>query len=640
MRKSFILFIMVALCAACAKDNNQAGLDEQSKGETVTVLTANVNNFSSLDDTKTSLVINGNTPVLSWELRDQLGFVPAVVEVGNATQCMFYIANAEDDEGIEFRANGWGLLKNRKYYSYYPYNADSKYNSVPLDYTGQRQSASGSTDHLAAKDYLHSSGTVPESGRFELNYSHIGCIGRFTLRIKDGTGYTFSSMELSAAEDVMVSGAMFNPSSDTHTEYTSKTMTNYLSIALGTSGIACPASGELVVFMMMNPANWQGKTINVVLNGNNGGDDVQFKGTITPKSNQAAGKYYAYSADVKQKGVGPEPPAGYTNLSENECANCYIVSAPGKYCFRADIAGCDESQKLTGIVRAAPIWNSINSASVAGDIIKGGSDVFYDSESGFICFETYDPLKPGSALIAALVDNGGHGDDVDGYTVWSWHIWCVSGGVGDNDYGDGIKLMDRNLGALNNTPGSDGSFGLMYQWGRKEPFTGRDANGNAVITTAGTSQMPLYNTGKVAATTKDWAVQNPYYYVSSATGHWEYNNATDLWGSTKTMYDPCPPGYRVPDLSALQRINAISGGNSGWYLGHGTASYFWPQAGYRPEGNGTSLVGNGAQYWSNVIEDYTGGKVGKCIDFNGGTLNTNSISYAASAHAVRCQKIQ
>ena len=627
------------LFAACAKDHNQTYSTEQHSGETIEVLTATVNEFNLENGTKSSLVLNGSTPVLAWDLRDQLGFLPANVPTGNATQCMFYIAESGNDAGTEFRANGWGLLKNKKYYSYYPYNAESKYDSVPLDYTGQRQSASGSTAHLAAKDYLHSYAVVPAEGKFELNYSHIGCIGRFTLRIKNGAGYTFTSMELSSAEPVMVSGGLFNPSSDSHTSYTRKDMTDCLSIALGENGIACPADGELVVFMMMNPANWQGKTINVKLNGNNGGEDVQFKGTITPKTNQAAGKYYAYSADVKQQGVGPEPPAGYTNLSENGAANCYIVSEAGKYCFRADIAGCDESAKLTGIVRAAMIWSSVNNASMAGDVLKGGNDIFYDSESGYICFETLSTFKQGNALIAALVDNGGHGDDVDGWTVWSWHIWCVSGGVADNDYGDGIKLMDRNIGALNNTPGSDGSFGMMYQWGRKEPFTGRDANGSPVITTAGNAQIPLYTTSRSAGTTKDWAVRNPYYYVCATTGHWEANDDLTLWGSTKTKYDPCPPGYRVPDMSALQRINAISGGTSGWYLGNGTASYFWPQAGYRPEGSGGALYGNGAQYWSNGIESFTGGYVGKCIDFNGGYLQFN-ISYAASAHAVRCQKIQ
>lgn len=33
-------------------------------------------------------------------------------------------------------------------------------------------------------------------------------------------------------------------------------------------------------------------------------------------------------------------------------------------------------------------------------------------------------------------------------------------------------MMDRNLGATSATPDEPGSFGLMYQWGRKDPFCG------------------------------------------------------------------------------------------------------------------------------------------------------------------------
>lgn len=30
--------------------------------------------------------------------------------------------------------------------------------------------------------------------------------------------------------------------------------------------------------------------------------------------------------------------------------------------------------------------------------------------------------------------------------------------------------MDRNLGAVSATPGDAGAIGLLYQWGRKDPF--------------------------------------------------------------------------------------------------------------------------------------------------------------------------
>ena len=37
-------------------------------------------------------------------------------------------------------------------------------------------------------------------------------------------------------------------------------------------------------------------------------------------------------------------------------------------------------------------------------------------------------------------------------------------------------MMDRNLGATSATPGNVGSLGLLYQWGRKDPFLGSSSD--------------------------------------------------------------------------------------------------------------------------------------------------------------------
>ncbi|MCC8143462.1 MAG: hypothetical protein LIO97_05900 [Tannerellaceae bacterium] len=46
--------------------------------------------------------------------------------------------------------------------------------------------------------------------------------------------------------------------------------------------------------------------------------------------------------------------------------------------------------------------------------------------------------------------------------------------------------MDRNLGALSSTPGNGLALGLMYQWGRKDPYPGLN---NPPATTV----TPIYN---------------------------------------------------------------------------------------------------------------------------------------------------
>lgn len=67
--------------------------------------------------------------------------------------------------------------------------------------------------------------------------------------------------------------------------------------------------------------------------------------------------------------------------------------------------------------------------------------------------------------------------DVKGVKVlWSWHIWFTEQPA-EQKYENSIKqyagtLMDRNLGATSGTLGKVEFLGLLYQWGRKDPFPG------------------------------------------------------------------------------------------------------------------------------------------------------------------------
>ena len=104
------------------------------------------------------------------------------------------------------------------------------------------------------------------------------------------------------------------------------------------------------------------------------------------------------------------------------------------------------------------------------------------AEEGSIAVSTAD--KVGNAVI---------GIRIGGEIRWSWHIWVtrydpnaelVAFGkiyTWDNN-GDGVTdytFMDRNLGAvinkalIENTPADSlAACGLLYQWGRKDPFPG------------------------------------------------------------------------------------------------------------------------------------------------------------------------
>ena len=237
-----------------------------------------------------------------------------------------------------------------------------------------------------------------------------------------------------------------------------------------------------------------------------------------------------------------EPTGSATDLSETASANSYIVTKAGNYMFKAVKGNSDES--VGAVAKAEVLWETDNTATApeVGAIIAT-----VDFAEGYVAFSTPETLKPGNALIAVK--------DASDAILWSWHIWipATEVKVWDSEALCGAKMMDRNLGALVDTGASGDvdplSIGLYYQWGRKDPFPGatefvKSPAGAAVAGTAWTYHKELITT--------DYSVAHPTEYASVPevdAGVWNAGDPQDLWNTEdnkKTVYDPCPPGYRVP----------------------------------------------------------------------------------------------
>ena len=79
--------------------------------------------------------------------------------------------------------------------------------------------------------------------------------------------------------------------------------------------------------------------------------------------------------------------------------------------------------------------------------------------------------QPGNAVVA--IYDMEDADAEDATILWSYHIWVTDVAdqpFGVNSKGNSYTVMDRNLGAVSATPGDAGAIGLLYQWGRKDPF--------------------------------------------------------------------------------------------------------------------------------------------------------------------------
>lgn len=312
------------------------------------------------------------------------------------------------------------------------------------------------------------------------------------------------------------------------------------------------------------------------------------------------------------------------------------------------------------------IWKDVD--------IKGEIDLISLTASGskgvgpdsFIEFELrFDPSEPfGNAVIGIKMADEKYNPKSD--YLWSWHIWIsdYDGQLQDISGGRGILLMDRNLGAKNNTIGDPGSMGLLYQWGRKDPFvSGSDkfwlnggTNAYRATTLAGSwsSRVVPYTKGG----TLEYAVNNPTTFIKSQDGEKNnFNNSewqqesyggslSTLWqNGKKTIFDPCPKGFKVARRYAFASLNKDNFtlfpddenpkgrlyGNDVWF----------PFNGVRSSSTGKlSGVRTLLYVWTSTSSYATNKGVathwGRSLHFKATDLSTDLRVKRAAASAVRC----
>lgn len=322
-------------------------------------------------------------------------------------------------------------------------------------------------------------------------------------------------------------------------------------------------------------------------------------------------------------GIGPEMLYG---------PNCYIV-APGQVSEEIPIAKAylvsESRSDLTDLNRSDNVyvevlWQDTQNLIDKVELVDGDKGIYSKFKV------TTKGSAEGNALVALHV--GPNGNDSDPI-VWSWHIWVTAynpdGGGAIYAYNNSEKdyvFMDRNIGALNTTPTDPNSMGMMYQWGRKDPFTPAAGNwtdnfrplyshpGNALLdevdevlgngNTQPSGSGIKHEVPPSGLSNLGLSIQNPmtYYYGTYIKDDHDYifdwfsgdNTGTvkdnELWGTAaqKSPFDPCPAGWRVPDYSATK---------SPWYPYVDPSSWNWDGTeGLSPVGsNGYNLIGTASR---------------------------------------------
>lgn len=196
-------------------------------------------------------------------------------------------------------------------------------------------------------------------------------------------------------------------------------------------------------------------------------------------------------------------------------------------------------------------------------------------------------IQSGNALVAVK-----HGEK----TLWSWHLWFVP----EKEYGGTAAYNGRNIaeyplgytpyeyGPKNTSPrkaklifrqnrtGVTSTFTVeqklvtehlfymtYYQHGRKDPFSGDVVQAQKSKIKADTKSEPLA-----------YGIQHPNTLINEYISNWCDSTYFNLWSANfsildkhqklndnvKTIYDPCPVGYKVPPVNTFIGMDKKGGG--------------------------------------------------------------------------------
>lgn len=369
---------------------------------------------------------------------------------------------------------------------------------------------------------------------------------------------------------------------------------------------------------------WAERAVGLTMTGAPNGWDVKYDfaaGTIwvtSPAADNdsadASGtiSFYVYSSTSNAALFEVFVSTIYPQSLADQRANCYLLTEAKKsYCFPVKFRG--ESDQPIDVERVELLWQD------RSNLISYIEMMDQEQVSFFVEADSKGKLQPGNALL------GGY--DQAGNLLWTWHLWVTSSepqAVG--------RYMDRNLGAdgVNHATEEEilRSYGMYYQWGRMTPFAGPKYYNCGSAATAdlfliyGTRYVNIsYLTADTERATTEYALSHPLVYLLSEESlayDWNAAHPTDLWSSDhKTLYDPCPKGWRVADnfddlafagnstddLSVLKK-------QFGWELTDGENLLFFPACGRRSWLQGTITNVNMAEnpqpwigyYWTASAE--------------------------------------
>lgn len=291
--------------------------------------------------------------------------------------------------------------------------------------------------------------------------------------------------------------------------------------------------------------------------------------SVTVVAPAAAGDDIEASGSIKLNGITHGSESVYASLFVSldtpevdftaHPANCYLANRPDAlYRFNASVKGDGTPIATTSV---AVLWQTSTTLVKYLTLEDDGTATFFLAKDN-----NEDYIKRGNAVIGAY--------GAEGELLWSWHIWATDYDAEGEalNYGN-YTMMSRALGQLQNKTDDKSSilasYGLYYQWGRKDPFAGPStynaSKGATAMLYDGDSNTVVMQTVEADGETGSYAYAdaNPMHYitVSDKNGMWNPSLTLELkgWENTqqKSVNDPCPYGWRVAPAAAFEGLAIV-----------------------------------------------------------------------------------
>lgn len=561
--KRLLLILSLALFITSCEDDNDIIRAVEGPALTVAVGSAAYTDAAGAGD-DIELSMTGDFGVYEFD---------KVVSIFTNSNRKFSLEGSNNFSGTSQSDEGWSNNE-KTLYAYAPYDlAATSVTSFAFELpSAYVQDVADPQAHLVANNFMASTTEVGAGGKFDgIKFVPQTCLLHYVFTNKTNGALTIDKLKYSNSSAGIPTKGVYNFREGS------------LSVSGGSSNLHLSLSepvtlevGETLTasIPMCVMTATRGSLISVEVNTDRG--PVSFDETLREEKAYEVGKYYAQNIEINERSY-LKPVT--VNLPEKQ--NSFIVTPQE--------SGV-ETFLMIPVSRVNEFWSTIDASKTIGDdtpwvaeIIWKDFDfnnkVLYMTEGGNKGVGTIDKINVtlnkadsdqwGNAVVGVKKADA-QGNPVGDY-LWSWHIWVsdvTTTAVQLNSQREAY-FMDRHLGAKS-ADKEDGVLaqGLLYQWGRKDPFVGTAKNWYAADekpTAAQTNYtwpapvefLEAFTTSTNSNTDGiEYAVGHPTTFIkrshsSWAWAHYDQISTSDflykLWlGSEKTIYDPCPKGWRMP----------------------------------------------------------------------------------------------